>query len=231
MPVEIRSQFGYSLDTLWKRWNNIVDRLSYRDNDTVRAKWFNLLNEQYESKDKTFSTWEQVYRSIDAIDNLVQVNNVSENTQDIMVFATFFSYFHFDQKNCDSFSDSAEISFDCSESFELLESDSRKVHSLITSLDMASVFDQYQNVMYHVMRDAHFIWLAYPPAGYLEIAEKLCLEFNDVDPLWISYRKSWISEYFESEFLFHTDFCFHNYSEAAQNNLMDELQLYSEIKV
>jgi predicted metal-dependent HD superfamily phosphohydrolase len=220
----IQPQFGYDKPALWNIWNKTCYYVGYYDEDEIANKYFNLISEIYESKEKNFSGWEQVYRSLNALEILGKQSNISEASMDIMNIATFLTYTQFIEYDSDSFYSSARDFVNVADSMNFLESETKQGQSLIASLDLCNIYDQYKSPIYHVFRDAHMIWLAYPPEAYGYIIQKQRMEFLGSEEEWFVYRDDCIRNLLESDFLFHTDFCFHLYSEAAETNLVEELK-------
>lgn len=219
----IQPQFGYDKPVLWNTWDKLSYYVGYYDDENISSKYFNLICEIYESKEKNFSGWEQVYRSINALEILGNQNNISAESLDIMNIATFLSYTKFSEYDSDNFYSSAQDFVNVADSMNFLDSETKQGQSLIASLDLCNIYDQYKPAIYHVFRDAHMIWLAYPADAYKYIIKKQRMEYIGTEEEWFVYRDDFIKGLLESDFLFHTDFCFHLYSEAAENNLVEEL--------
>jgi len=219
----IQPEFGYDKPSLWNMWNKLSYYVGYYNDEDIPNKYFNLICEIYESKQKNFSGWEQVSRSLNAIEILGQQTNLSEDSIDIMSISTFLAYTQFCEYDSDNFYSSAKDFVNVADIMNFVESDTKQGQSLIASLDLCTIYDQYKPPIYHSFRDAHMIWLAYPADAYKYIIKKQRMEYLGTEEEWFVYRDDFIKGLLESDFLFHTDFCFHLYSEAAENNLVEEL--------
>jgi len=219
----IQPHFGYDKPFLWNIWKKTCNFIGYfKDEDEILEKTFELFSEINETENKSFSGWEQIQRTLFAIDILGPQCKVSEMNIDLMIFSTFFAYVHFDEYDSNCFARASKDLLDISDIIDLMDSDAQRSVSLVSSLDLCSIYDQYKPEMYHVFHDANLIWLAYPNDAYKYLIKKQRMEFAGTDEEWVNYRDNFILNQMESDFIFHTDFCYHLYNEAAQHNLQEE---------
>lgn len=225
--------FTYKKDFLYDKWQECIYNLSYDwKSEIVSDKWFSLLDEYYTRSENFFSTWSRVENSINAImEFCADTNKVSVNNEDLLVFASFFSYIDYDLTNCDNFLDSAILANNCCLDLEIGNNDSKTVYSLLSNLDYKFVYESESNIIYKVFRDTNLIWNAVNSGNYFTLIERMRNETKMSDELWKKFRLFSAKEMLESQPVMHTDYFFYSYSEQIQNNLLDEINSLSKITV
>jgi predicted metal-dependent HD superfamily phosphohydrolase len=233
MNLNNLNPFTYNKDFLYKKWEELIYNLSYNwQSETVSDKWFRLLDEYYTKSDTYFSTWARVENSVNAINNFCnETKKISINNEDLLMLASFFTYVDYDATNCDNYLDSGILAAQFCEDLEISNQDSKLISSLLSSFDYRSVFDEEHSITYHAFRDANLIWTAVKPENYIKLIDFMRNEVQMPDNLWYEFRKYSAQEMLEGQPVMHTDYFFYLYAEQIQNNLLDELQIYSEIKV
>jgi predicted metal-dependent HD superfamily phosphohydrolase len=225
--------FTYDREFLYNKWQELIYNISYDwQTTTFSDKWFHLLDEYYTKSTNYFSTWSRVQNSIKALTEFCnETRKISINNEDLLALASFFAYVDFDVTNCDNFVDSAILVDKFCEDVGIGNQDNKVMYSLLSSLDYHNVFDEENNIMYHAFRDINFIWTGLEYDQYSRLIGFMKNEFPMSEDLWCRFRKLIAEEMLGGHPVMHTDYFFYLCAEQVQNNLLDEIQIYSEIKV